>query len=88
MAWPGKASKMPTFSYLAQNQRASHLKSERKSFLDGGNNTRKDPRVRRSAQLCLTLCDPMDYTLHGILQAKILECIAIPFSREASQPRD
>ena len=30
----------------------------------------------------------MDYTLHGILQAKILECIAISFSRDASQPRD
>ena len=25
------------------------------------------------AQLCLTLCNPMDYTLHGILQARILE---------------
>ena len=25
------------------------------------------------AQLCLTLCDPMDYTVHGILQARILE---------------
>ena len=25
------------------------------------------------AQLCLTLCDPMDYTDHGILQARILE---------------
>ena len=24
-------------------------------------------------QLCLTLCDPMDYTVHGILQARILE---------------
>ena len=32
---------MPTFSYLAQNQRASHLKSERKSFLDGENNTQR-----------------------------------------------
>ena len=25
------------------------------------------------AQSCLTLCDPMDYTVHGILQARILE---------------
>ena len=38
-------------------------------------------------QLCLTLCDPMDYTAHGILQARILEWVAIPFSR-SSQPRD
>ena len=30
----------------------------------------------------------MDYTVHGILQVRILECVAIPFSREFSQPRD
>ena len=40
------------------------------------------------AQLCPTLCDPMDYTIHGMLQAKILEWLAFPFSRESSQPRD
>ena len=39
-------------------------------------------------QSCLTLCDPMDYKVHGILQARILEWVAIPFSRGASQPRD
>ena len=44
-------------------------------------------------QLCLTLCDPMGYSLpgssvHGILQARILECVAILFSRASSQPRD
>ena len=37
---------------------------------------------------CLTLCNPMDYTDHGILQARILEWIAFPFSRGSSQPRD
>ena len=40
------------------------------------------------AQLCLTLCNTMDYTVHGILQARTLEWIAIPFSRRSSQPRD
>ena len=40
------------------------------------------------AQFCLTLCNPMDYTVHGILQAKILEWVAFPFSRGSSQPRD
>jgi len=30
----------------------------------------------------------MDYTVHGILQARILEWVAISFSRESSQPRD
>ena len=33
------------------------------------------------AQLCLTLCDPIDYIVHGILQARILECVAFPFSK-------
>ena len=40
------------------------------------------------AQPCPTLCDPMDYTVHGILQARILEWVALPFSRGSSQPRD
>ena len=40
------------------------------------------------AQLCPTLCDPMDYTVHGILQARILGWVAFPFSRGSSQPRD
>ena len=45
------------------------------------------------AQLCLTLCDSMDCSspgsyVHRILQARILEWVAIPFSRAASQPRD
>ena len=35
----------------------------------------------------LTLCDPMDYTVHGILQARILEWVAFPFYRDSSQPR-
>ena len=39
-------------------------------------------------QSCPTLCDPMDYTVHGILQARILECVAFPLSRRPSQPRD
>ena len=39
-------------------------------------------------QLCPTLWDPMDYIVHGLLQARILECIAFPFSRGSSQLRD
>ena len=34
------------------------------------------------------LCDPTDYTLHGILQARILEWVAFAFSRGSSQPRN
>ena len=45
------------------------------------------------AQSCPTLCDPMDCSppgssLHGILQARVLEGVAISFSRGASPPRD
>ena len=39
-------------------------------------------------QSCLTLCDPMDHTVHGILQVRILEWVTFPFSRTSSQPRD
>ena len=34
------------------------------------------------------LCNPVDYTVHWILQARILEWVAFPFSRRSSQPRD
>ena len=40
------------------------------------------------AQSCPIVCNPMDHTVHGILQAGILEWVAIPFSRRSSQPRD
>ena len=40
------------------------------------------------AQSCLALCDLMDYTVHAILQARILEWVAFPFSTGSSQPRD
>ena len=39
------------------------------------------------AQSCPTLCDPMVYTVHGILQARILEWVVFLFSRASSQPR-
>ena len=39
-------------------------------------------------QSCPTLCNPMDYTIHGILQARIPEWVAIPSSRGSSQPKD
>ena len=40
------------------------------------------------AQSSLTLCDPMGYTVYGILQARTLEWVAVPFSKGSSQPRD
>ena len=40
------------------------------------------------AQSCPTLCDPMDYMVHGMLQARILQWVAFPFSMGPSHPRD
>ena len=47
----------------------------------------------KAVQSCLMLCDPMDcslpgFSVHGILQARILQWVAFPFSRVLSQPRD
>ena len=44
-------------------------------------------------QSCLTLCDPMDInpagsSVHGIIQARILEWVAMPSFRGSSQPKD
>ena len=42
---------------------------------------------------CLTFCNPIDwsspgFSVHGILQARIMQCVAICFCRESSQSRD
>ena len=44
-------------------------------------------------QSCLIICDPMDcslpgYSVHGILQARILECVTLSSSRGSSQSRN
>ena len=51
------------------------------------------PELVKATQLCLTLFDTMEYSLpgasvHGILQARILEWVAVPFFRSFSQPSD
>ena len=52
----------------------------------GVNNSIERKKESEVAQSCPTLCDPMDYSLpgssiHGILQARVLEWVAISFSR-------
>ena len=51
---------------------------------------RKEPILVKVkvTQLCPTLCDLMNFTVHGILQAKILEWVTFLFSRGSSQSRD
>ena len=55
------------------------------------------PGIQQASQLSMkvkvarsrpTSCNPMDFTVPGILQARILEWVAFPFSRASSQPRD
>ena len=55
--------------------------------------SKKSEKESEVAQLCPTLCDPMDCSppgssVHGIFWARILEWVAISFSRESSCPRD
>jgi len=54
-----------------------------------GKRTKEEEKNKvKVAQSCPTLCNPMDYTVHGIPQAKILKRVAILFSRVSSQPKD
>ena len=54
-----------------------------------GFSRQEDWKVKvKASQSCLTLCDPMDYAVRGILQARTLEWVAFPFSRGSSRPRD
>ena len=54
-------------------------------YLDNRQNSKHYNLMVKS---CPTLCDPMDYIVFGILQARILECVAFPFSQVSFQPRD
>ena len=56
-----------------------------RNFLWHGQKIESEVKITQS---CPTLCNPMDYTVHGILQARILEWVAVPFSRGSSQLRD
>ena len=72
---------------------ALHLEKDIHGYLlpEGGKKSSLHPHSDgkvKVAQSCLTLCNPMDYSVHGILQARILEWVAFPFSRWSSKPRD
>ena len=49
---------------------------------------KKWPEYTESKSHSIDLCNCIDYTVHGILQVRILEWVAIPLSRTSSQPRD
>ena len=55
--------------------------------LDGAQNIRVSNTLKvKVTQSCLTLCNPMDYTVHGILQARILEGVAVPILGDLPNP--
>ena len=69
----------------------------KKRRMGGGKEQKAERKGKKGksevAQLCPTLCDPMDCrppgsSVHGISQASILEWVAISFSRGSSRPRD
>ena len=49
---------------------------------------RKKVKIVKVTQSCPTLCDPMDYIVHEILRARILERVAFPFSWGSSRHRN
>ena len=73
-------------------QSSSHLGRRKTPWWREGVDTSESEKSVRCS-LCLTLHDPMEYSppgssVHGILQARTLEWVTIPFSRGSSQPRD
>ena len=70
-----------------------HLETTEDSMQENNNLVYSFKSESEVAQSCPTLCDPRDCSLsgssiHGIFQARVLEWIAIAFSRESSRPRD
>ena len=82
---------IPVLRYVPQVTQPSDYISLDHTFLkyDLENSVKVKVTLKvKVTQSCPTLCDPMDYTVHGILQARILEWVAFPFSRGSSQTRD
>ena len=52
-----------------------------------GSPNRNAAAAAKLLQSCPTLCNPMDYIVHGILQARTLEWVVSPLSRRSSQPK-
>ena len=64
-----------------------HGVAKSRTRLRGWTELRERVKVKVT-QSCPTLCDPMDYTVHGIFLARILKWVAFPFSEGSSQPGD
>ena len=80
--WNGAAQLLYPWDYLGKNTRVDCDFLLEQVFLTQGLN----PRLLHL--LHWQVCSPSDSSIHGILQARILEWVAMPFSRKSSQPRD
>ena len=90
------AIKIKKLCHLQMMIMPSEVKSDKRQIpcnIGYMQNLKCDTNLVLAAQSCPTLCDPRDCippgsSVHGILQARILEWVAISFSRASSQPRD
>ena len=71
---------VPVFQELIRNRESLRNSTQ--------NNGRKQRIGSLKVERPLTLCNPMECLVHEILQVRILDCIAFPFSRGSSQPSD
>ena len=87
-----KSQRFEDTTLLALKMEEGAISQEIKGSMNqvaSGSQKRQEGVVKvKVAQLCPTLCKPMDCIVHGILQARILEWVAFPFSRGSSQPRN
>ena len=89
---PLSSPSLPTFN-LSQHQAFFKWVRSSHQVTKASGNSSTYLCVCLVTQSCLTLCDPMDYSppgssLHGLLQARILEKVAMPSTRGSFQPRD
>ena len=98
---PGKSSNasvnVPPYhtnlNLLGATKYLLYLKKENRGSWGLGQREGGEIYCAKSVQSCPVLCDPMDCSppgssVHGILQARILEGVSMTFSRGSSQPRD
>ena len=88
--FPTQGSNLGLLNYRKFLYYLSYQRSLNSAWTDSFNphNSPIERSKVKVAQSCLTLCDPLGYTVHGILQARILEWVVFPFSRRSSQSRD
>ena len=78
------------FFYTASKKQTNKQQQQKKTAceIESNNNCKNNTNKVKAAQLWPTLYDPMNYTVQGILQVRILEWVDYPFSSGSSLPRN